>query len=106
VPPPSRARAVPAAPFVRQNGGRWAADLRAEATRRIDDFVAGSTDLGSLARWVGANTRHVNAGGDDATRELVGKARLTIDAYLHGRVAEQGARDYLAQLLTPGRPTD
>jgi hypothetical protein len=68
--------------------------------------VAGTTDLGPLARWVNDNTRRVNAGGDDTTRELVGKARLTIDAFLHGRVTHEGARDHLARLLAPDRPTD
>ncbi|HEV8633307.1 MAG TPA: hypothetical protein VG370_03570 [Chloroflexota bacterium] len=68
--------------------------------------MAGTTDLGPLARWVNDNTRRVNAGGDDTTRELVGKARLTIDAFLHGRVTHEGARDHLARLLAPDRPTD
>jgi hypothetical protein len=91
---------------VRSNGGRWVVELRREAAQGVDDFVAGKTDLGPLARWVGANTRRINADGDDATRELVGKARLTIDAFLHGRVTLQGARDHLARLLAPGRPSE
>ena len=106
MPPPTRARPAAKAPFVRPNGGRWVAELREEATQRTNDFLAGETELGPLARWVGANTRRVNAGGDDATRELVGKARLTIEAFLHGRVTHQGAREYLARLLAPGRPPD
>jgi hypothetical protein len=68
--------------------------------------VAGATGLRALARWVGANTRTVNTAGDDATRELVGKVRLTIDAFVHGRLTEQGARDDLARLLAPGLPMD
>jgi len=106
VAPPNRARPPAREPFVRQDGGRWVVELRQEARQRVDAFVAGTTDLGPLARWVGANTRRVNAGGDDATRELVGNARLTIAAFLHGRLTHQGARDHLAGLLAPGRPTD
>jgi len=64
------------------------------------------TDIGALARWVNDNARRVNAGGDDTTRDLVGKARLTIDAFLHGRVTHQGARDHLARQLAPERPSD
>ena len=101
-----RARATAREPFVRSTDGRSVVELREEATRLTNEFVAGTTDLGPLARWLEANTRRVNAGGDDATRELVGKARLTIDAFLHGRVTHEGARDHLARLLAPGRPSD
>ena len=106
MPPANRARPAAREPFVRSNGGRWVVELREAATQRVEGFVGGTTDLGRLARWVEANTRRVNADGDDATRELVGKARLTIEAFLHGRVTHQGAREYLARLLAPGRPTD
>jgi hypothetical protein len=106
VPPRHPVRAAASKPFVRSNGGRAVVELREEATRRVDDLVAGTSDLGSLARWVGANTRRLNAQGDDATRELVGKARLAIEAFLHSRVTHQGARDYLARLLAPERPSD
>jgi hypothetical protein len=90
----------------RANGGKQVDELRQQATRLVDDFVAGTSELGPLARWISANTRRVNADGDDATRELVGNVRLTIDAFLHGRVSHQGARDHLARLLAAGRPTD
>jgi hypothetical protein len=90
----------------RANGGNQVDELRQQATQIVDDFVAGKSELGPLARWVSANTRRVNADGDEATRELVGNARLTIDAFLHGRVTHQGARDHLARLLATGRPTD
>jgi hypothetical protein len=104
MPPVDRATTAGAVPVARPDGRR-AAELRAEATRRSDDFLAGATGLGPLARWVGDNTRPINADGDDATHELVGKVRLTIEAFLHGRVTEQGARAHLAQLLAPARPT-
>jgi hypothetical protein len=106
MPPPNRGRPTIKEPFVRSNGGKLVVELREEAIKLVNGFVAGTTELGPLARWVTANTRLVNAGGDDATRELVGKARLTIDAFLHGRVTQQGAREHLAALLAPGRPTD
>jgi hypothetical protein len=106
VPPQDRARARFGEPSSPPRDARAVAELRQEATQRVDDFVAGKTELGPLARWVSANARRVNAGGDDVTRELVAKARSTIEAFLHGRVTDRGARDHLARLLAPERRDD
>jgi hypothetical protein len=59
-------------------------DLRAEAQRRVDRFLAGG-DIAALLRWVTANRQAVYAGRDTETRELVDKARATIDGVLTSR---------------------
>ena len=73
--------------------------LREDAKLHVDAFIEGSKDIGALARWLSSNTRAVNATGDDETRVLVGKARQTIDAFLHERVDAVGARDHLSRLI-------
>ena len=77
-------------------------DLRADAQRQVDEFLARG-DLGALLRWVSANRKAVYAGRDTETQALVDKARATIDAVLTGRVAPEDARSHMRALLAPGR---
>lgn len=79
-------------------------ELRAEAQRQIDEFLARG-DLGALLRWVSANRKAVYAGRDNETQALVDKARATIDAVLKGHVAPEAARQHLRTLLQPPRDT-
>jgi hypothetical protein len=79
--------------------------LRADARRQVDAFLAGG-DIGALFRWVTANRKAVYAGRDDETRELVDKARQTIDVVLKGLVAPDAAREHLRGLIAADRRFD
>jgi hypothetical protein len=74
---------------------------RDDASRAVQEFLSGQSDLAALARWVQVEGRAVYAGRDDAARELVDKARMTIDAVVRARVPPERAREHLRDLLAP-----
>jgi hypothetical protein len=80
-------------------------DLRADARAHVDRFLADG-DIAALLRWVTANRRAVYAGHDDETRELVDKARTTIDGVLKGLVPPEKAPDHLRGLIAGGGGLD
>ena len=80
-------------------------DLRADAQREVDRFLAGG-DIAALLRWVTAHRQAVYAGRDTETQELVDKARTTIDGVLKGLIRPEVARDHLRGLIAGGGGLD
>lgn len=66
-------------------------ELRNSVRQAVDEFLKRG-DLAALFKWVNANKAAVYQSRDDDARELVDKARATIDAVLKGHIQPPEAR--------------
>lgn len=73
-------------------------ELRNSVRQAVDEFLKRG-DLAALFKWVNANKAAVYQSRDDDARELVDKARATIDAVLKGHIQPPEARGHLERAL-------